>query len=140
MKSMTELKSVETKIDMNLEESGSLAPLAEGDESTAELKAMLSKGVEVVSNLDSILGKFFTEYKQLIISLGLVFGAIVSVKLTLALLSALNEIPLVEPILELVGLGYSAWFVTRFMLKSEKRQEFYSKFSDTKEQVLGSKK
>jgi CAAD domains of cyanobacterial aminoacyl-tRNA synthetase len=140
MKSMTELKSAETKIDMSLEESGSLAPLAEGDESTTELKAMLSKGVEVVSNLDSILGKFFSEYKQLIISLGLVFGAIVSVKLTLALLSALNEIPLVEPILELVGLGYSAWFVTRFMLKSEKRQEFYSKFSDTKEQVLGSKK
>jgi hypothetical protein len=137
---MTELKSAEAKIDASLEESGSLAPLAEGDESTAELKAMLSKGVEVVSNLDSILGKFFTEYKQLIISLGLVFGAIVSVKLTLALLSALNEIPLVEPILELVGLGYFAWFVTRFMLKSEKRQEFYSKFADTKDQVLGSKK
>ncbi len=137
---MTELKSAETQIDAVLGESGTLAPLAEGDESTAELKAMLSKGVEVVSNLDSILGRFFTEYRQLIISLGLVFGAIVSVKLTLALLSALNEIPLVEPILELVGLGYSAWFVTRFMLKSEKRQEFYAKFSDTKDQILGSKK
>jgi CAAD domains of cyanobacterial aminoacyl-tRNA synthetase len=136
---MTELKSVEAKIEASLEESGSLAPLAEGDDSTAEIKAMLSKGVEVVSNLDSILGKFFTEYKQLIISLGLLFGVIVSIKMTLALLSALNEIPLVEPILEIVGLGYSAWFVTRFMLKSEKRQEFYAKFSDTKEQVLGKK-
>jgi hypothetical protein len=136
---MTELKSVEAKIEASLEESGSLAPLTEGDDSTAEIKAMLSKGVEVVSNLDSILGKFFTEYKQLIISLGLLFGVIVSIKMTLALLSALNEIPLVEPILEIVGLGYSAWFVTRFMLKSEKRQEFYAKFSDTKEQVLGKK-
>jgi hypothetical protein len=141
---MTELKSAEAQqaeaqqIDAILEESGSLAPL-ESDESTAELKAMLSKGVEVVSNLDTILGNFFSEYKQLIVSLGLVFGAIVSVKLTLALLSALNEIPLIEPILELVGLGYSAWFVTRFMLKSEKRQEFYSKFTDTKDQVLGKK-
>ena len=135
---MTELKSAEAQINVNLEESGSLAPL-ETDESTAELKAMLSKGVEVVSNLDTILGNFFSEYKQLIVSLGLVFGAIVSVKLTLALLSALNEIPLIEPILELVGLGYSAWFVTRFMLKSEKRQEFYSKFTDTKDQVLGKK-
>jgi hypothetical protein len=55
-----------------------------------------------------------------------VFAAIVSVKLTLALLSALNEIPLVEPILEIVGLIYSAWFVTRFMIKAEKRQAFYS--------------
>ena len=129
---MTELKSAEAQVNANLEESGSLAPL-ESDESTAELKAMLSKGVEVVSNLDTILGNFFSEYKQLIVSLGLVFGAIVSVKLTLAMLGALNEIPLVEPILELVGLGYSVWFVTRFMLKSEKRQEFYSKFTDTKE-------
>ena len=135
---MTELKSAEAQINANLEESGSLAPL-ESDESTAELKAMLAKGVEVVSNLDTILGNFFSEYRQLIVSLGLVFGAIVSVKLTLALLSALNEIPLIEPILELVGLGYSAWFVTRFMLKSEKRQEFYSKFTDTKDQVLGKK-
>jgi hypothetical protein len=141
---MTELKSAEAQqieaqqIDAILEESGSLAPL-ESDESTAELKAMLSKGVEVMSNLDKILGDFFSEYRQLIVSLGLVFGAIVSVKLTLALLSALNEIPLIEPILELVGLGYSAWFVTRFMLKSEKRQEFYAKFTDTKDQVLGKK-
>ena len=135
---MHELKLVEEQINANLEENGSLAAV-ESDESTAELKAMLSKGVEVVSNLDTILGNFFSEYRQLIVSLGLVFGAIVSVKLTLALLSALNEIPLIEPILELVGLGYSAWFVTRFMLKSEKRQEFYAKFTDTKDQVLGKK-
>ena len=151
---MTELKSAEAQqaeaqqaeaqqveaqqIAVSLEESGSLAPL-ESDEGTAELKAMLSKGVEVMSNLDKILGDFFSEYRQLIVSLGLVFGAIVSVKLTLALLSALNEIPLIEPILELVGLGYSVWFVTRFMLKSEKRQEFYAKFTDTKDQVLGKK-
>ena len=73
---MTELKSAEAQINANLEESGSLAPL-ESDESTAELKAMLAKGVEVVSNLDTILGNFFSEYKQLIVSLGLVFGAIV---------------------------------------------------------------
>jgi len=135
---MHELKLIEEQINANLEENGSLAAV-ESDESTAELKTMLSKGVEVLSNLDTILGNFFSEYRQLIVSLGLVFGAIVSVKLTLALLSALNEIPLVEPILELVGLGYSVWFITRFMLKSEKRQEFYSKFTDTKDQVLGKK-
>jgi CAAD domains of cyanobacterial aminoacyl-tRNA synthetase len=135
----TDLKKVETTVEASLEAAGSLAPLASEGESTAELKAMLGKGVEVISNLDTILGKFFNEYRQLIVSLGLVFGAIVSVKLTLALLSALNEIPLVEPLLELVGLGYTAWFVIRFMLKSEKRQEFYAKFSDTKESVLGKK-
>ena len=135
----TDLKTAEASVEANLETAGVLAPLTSEEDSTAELKAMLGKGVEVVSNLDTILGNFFSEYRQLIISLGLGFGSIVAVKLTLALLSALNEIPLVEPILELVGLGYTAWFVTRFMLKSEKRQEFYAKFTDTKDAVLGKK-
>jgi len=135
----TDLKIAEANVEASLETAGVLAPLTSEEDSTAELKAMLGKGVEVVSNLDTILGNFFSEYRQLIISLGLGFGSIVAVKLTLALLSALNEIPLVEPILELVGLGYTAWFVTRFMLKSEKRQEFYAKFTDTKDAVLGKK-
>ena len=135
----TDLKIAEANVEANLETAGVLAPLTSEEDSTAELKAMLGKGVEVVSNLDTILGNFFSEYRQLIISLGLGFGSIVAVKLTLALLSALNEIPLVEPILELIGLGYTAWFVTRFMLKSEKRQEFYAKFTDTKDAVLGKK-
>ncbi len=135
----TDLKKAESQVTASLEEAGSLAPLAAEEDSTAEFKAMLGKGVEVISNLDTVLGNFFNEYRQLMVSLGLVFGAIVSVKLTLALLSALNEIPLVEPLLELVGLGYTAWFVIRFMLKSEKRQEFYAKFSDTKDAVLGKK-
>ena len=135
----TDFKRAEMSLEENIDTAGVLVPLTSEEDSTAELKAMLGKGVEVVSNLDTILGNFFSEYRQLIISLGLVFGSIVAVKLTLALLSALNEIPLVEPILELVGLGYTAWFVTRFMLKSEKRQEFYAKFTDTKDAVLGKK-
>lgn len=135
----TDFKRAEMSVGENTDTAGVLVPLTSEEDSTAELKAMLGKGVEVVSNLDTILGNFFSEYRQLIISLGLVFGSIVAVKLTLALLSALNEIPLVEPILELVGLGYTAWFVTRFMLKSEKRQEFYAKFTDTKDAVLGKK-
>ena len=135
----TDLRTAEPNVEANLETGGVLAPMTSEEDSTAELKAMLGKGVEVVSNLDTILGDFFSEYRQLIVSLGLGFGSIIAVKLTLALLSALNEIPLVEPILELVGLGYTAWFVTRFMLKSEKRQEFYEKFTDTKDSVLGTK-
>lgn len=135
----TDLRTAEPNVEANLETGGVLAPMTSEEDSTAELKAMLGKGVEVVSNLDTILGDFFREYRQLIVSLGLGFGSIIAVKLTLALLSALNEIPLVEPILELVGLVYTAWFVTRFMLKSEKRQEFYEKFTDTKDSVLGTK-
>jgi hypothetical protein len=78
----TDLKKAEAQVTASLEEAGLLAPLAAEEDSTTELKAMLGKGVEIISNLDTILGNFFNEYRQLIVSLGLVFGAIVSVKLT----------------------------------------------------------
>lgn len=123
--------------NISLEEGGTLAPLAGENDSTEQLKEILGTAYDILSNLPERVGEFFAEYKQIIITVGLISGSIVAVKLTLALLSALNEIPLVEPLLELVGLGYSTWFIIRFMLKADKRQEFYAKFNETKDQVLG---
>ncbi|MBD2328936.1 CAAD domain-containing protein [Alkalinema sp. FACHB-956] len=139
----TELQQAEStaqsEATISLEDAGTLAQLSSSNETSEQVKEVLSVAYEILSNLPERLGEFFTEYKQLMVTLGLIFGSIVAVKLTLALLAALNEIPLVEPVLELIGLGYSTWFIIRFMLKAEKRQEFYVKFNDTKDQVLGSK-
>ncbi|MGI0491305.1 CAAD domain-containing protein [Alkalinema pantanalense CENA528] len=131
--------TAQSEATISLEEAGTLAQLSSTNETSEQVKEVLNAAYEILSNLPERLGEFFTEYKQLMVTLGLIFGSIVAVKLTLALLAALNEIPLVEPVLELIGLGYSTWFVIRFMLKAEKRQEFYAKFNDTKDQVLGSK-
>ncbi len=54
----TELKNAEATVAASLEEAGTLATLSSEDDSTAEIKAMLNKGVEVISNLDTILGNF----------------------------------------------------------------------------------
>ncbi|OUC12833.1 MAG: hypothetical protein B0A82_20920 [Alkalinema sp. CACIAM 70d] len=139
----TELQQAEStaqsEATISLEDAGTLAQLSSSNETSEQVKEVLNAAYEILSNLPERLGEFFTEYKQLMVTLGLIFGSIVAVKLTLALLAALNEIPLVEPVLELIGLGYSTWFIIRFMLKAEKRQEFYTKFNDTKDQVLGSK-
>jgi hypothetical protein len=133
-----ELKEkVETKI--NTELGGTLTPFTVSDDPTEQMKAYATKAMDVLGNLPDNLGKVFTDYRQPILTAGLFFGAFVGVKLTFALLAALNEIPLVEPSLELIGLAYSAWFLYRYVVKADNRQELSGLYDDVKKQVLGKK-
>ena len=54
------------------------------------------------------------------------------------MLDALNGIPLVSPTFELIGIGYSAWFVNRYLLKASNRQELAQEIQGLKQQVVGS--
>ncbi len=90
-----------------------------------------------LATLPEYLGAFFNQYKQPLISVGLIVGAIVAVKVLLAILDALNDIPLVAPTFELIGIGYSAWFVYRYLLKASTRKELTSEITTLKSQVVG---
>lgn len=90
-----------------------------------------------LATLPDYLGSFFNQYKQPLITIGLILGGIVSVKVLLAILDALNDIPLVAPTFEFVGIGYSAWFVYRYLLKASTRQELTSEITTLKSQVVG---
>lgn len=93
-----------------------------------------------LGQLPEVLSDFFNQNQRLLINLGLLFGGIVTVKLTLAILDAINDIPLLAPTFELVGIGYSAWFVYRYMLKAETRQELTQEIDTLKQQVVGGRK
>lgn len=90
-----------------------------------------------LATLPEYLGSFFNRYKQPLVSIGLIVGAIVAVKVVLAILDALNDIPLVAPTFELIGIGYSAWFIYRYLLKASTRQELTSEITTLKSQVVG---
>ncbi|WP_017316741.1 CAAD domain-containing protein [Mastigocladopsis repens] len=90
-----------------------------------------------LATLPDYLGSFFNRYKQPLISVGLIVTAIVAVKVVLAVLDALNDIPLVAPTFELIGIGYSAWFVYRYLLKASNRQELTNEIATLKSQVVG---
>ncbi|MEO0491699.1 MAG: CAAD domain-containing protein, partial [Cyanobacteria bacterium J06659_2] len=68
-----------------------------------------------------------------------VASAAIAVRLTLAILGALNGIPLLPALLELIGLGYTAWFVYRYLWRAANRQELVENFNSLKDQVLGNK-
>ncbi len=90
-----------------------------------------------LATLPEYLGNFFNRYKQPLVSIGLIVAAIVAVKVVLAILDALNDIPLVSPTFELIGIGYSTWFIYRYLLKASTRQELTDEITTLKSQVVG---
>lgn len=91
-----------------------------------------------LQNLPNYVTQFFRDNQSPLTTVALIVGAIVGIKLILALLDALNDIPLVEPTLELIGIVYTGWFVYRYLLQASSRQELVQELNTLKEQVLGS--
>lgn len=112
-----------------------LPPAPQTDEQWRRVGTQVSA---FLAELPDQIGRFFNDYKQPIITVGLFLATIVTIKVVLAVLDALNGIPLVAPTFELIGIGYSAWFVNRYLLKASKRQELAQEIQALKQQVVGS--
>ncbi|TXG62978.1 hypothetical protein EZV62_009972 [Acer yangbiense] len=64
-------------------------------------------------------------------------GAIVAVWLSSIVVGAVNSIPLLPKILELVGLGYTGWFVYRYLLFKQSRKELATDIEAIKKKIAG---
>ncbi len=121
---------------ISTEESGSVTPFS-SSETNEQWSQVVDKATAFLADLPDYLTDFFGQYKRPIVTAGLIFGSVIAVKLTLAILNSINEIPLLSPTFELIGLGYSAWFIYRYLLRASNRKELSSDFNELKAQVLG---
>lgn len=64
-------------------------------------------------------------------------GAVVALWLSSTIVGAVNAVPLVPKILELVGLGYTAWFVYRYLLFKSSREELVKDIDELKKKISG---
>ncbi|OMO64373.1 hypothetical protein CCACVL1_21826 [Corchorus capsularis] len=64
-------------------------------------------------------------------------GAIVAVWLSSILVGAINSVPLLPKIMELVGLGYTGWFVYRYLLFKSSRKELATDIEALKKKIAG---
>lgn len=112
-----------------------LPPAPQTDEQWRQVGTQISV---FLAELPDYIGKFFNDYKQPIITVTLIVTAFIAVRVVLAVLDALNDIPLLSPTFELIGIGYSAWFINRYLLKASKRQELAQEIQGLKQQVVGS--
>ena len=96
-------------------------------QSIAKGKWIVTQIFDFIAGLPNYVGSSFNQSKQLITSVGLIIATVIALKVALAVMDALDDIPVVAPTLELIGVGYSIWFVSRYLLKSSTRQELAQK-------------
>ena len=123
---------------MNAGMSGTITKISP-DPNTANLPDWAKQASDILPELPSYVGKVFTEYKSQFIVLGAIFSGFVGIKLVAAVLSAVNEIPLLAPTFELVGVGYTTWFVSRYLLQATTREELFSEINSFKSEIVGKK-
>jgi hypothetical protein len=140
MKTTSEVTDVEKpEMDVNVEASGSLTNVASEEESGQQWENIKDTVVDILSELPDYVGGFFNQYQKPIVTVTLLIAVLVTIKVVFAMVDAVNDIPLLAPIFELVGMGYSVWFVYRYMLRASTRQELWEEINGIKTQYLGGK-
>ncbi|KAL4557022.1 hypothetical protein LXL04_035192 [Taraxacum kok-saghyz] len=65
-------------------------------------------------------------------------GTAVGIWFSTTLLNAINEVPVIPKFLELVGFGYSGWFIYRYLLFKSSRKELADEIEALKKKIIGS--
>lgn len=114
--------------DTKLSEATTPAPLSNLPSTTESVQ----KGQQIVTQISEflaqapyLLGRLFNQYRQPLTSVALIIATIVTLRVVLAIVDALNGVPLLAPTFKLIGFCYSIWFVNRYLLKKPNRQELW---------------
>lgn len=120
------------------------APIAVTPSTKAESNATNSdqlnndQVIDLWKQVTKLWDEYFGEGKKANLTLVLTILATIPVLVaTSTLLEFLNKLPLLPSIFELVGFGYSAWFVYRYLLLANTRKELTDTISGWKNKVLG---
>uniref|UniRef100_A0A7S0SCP8 Cyanobacterial aminoacyl-tRNA synthetase CAAD domain-containing protein n=1 Tax=Mantoniella antarctica TaxID=81844 RepID=A0A7S0SCP8_9CHLO len=104
--------------------------------STVRVAAMAETKINTDEVLKTIADKWEdTENKSAVITY--VAGGAAIVWLSGTVVGAINAIPVLPKVMELVGLGYSTWFVYRYVLFKDSRKELVEQFDALKDKVSG---
>ena len=134
------------EVEANPTEVGSLAKVPNSEdkvpnseETSDRFQGVKNQILEILSELPAIIYGFFEQYKKPIVTLGLIVTVIITFKVMLAIVESLNDIPLLAPTFELIGIIYSGWFVYRYLLRASNRQELSAELQAWKDQLFGDK-
>ena len=96
-----------------------------------------TKNQGLFDNISSKTTTFIKENQQLLTALGLVFLGIISLRLLFAGLNAIESIPLMTPLLKIVGAYYVGRFVWRYLIRESDRHYLMEAVKRTKAEILG---
>ncbi len=109
------------------------------DEPPSQTQQIKEQIISILSEFPAYIGSFYEQYKSPLTVVGVIVASIISLKVLLGVIDELNDIPLLAPTFELIGIGYTVWFVYRYLLRSSNRQQLGQEIQALKEQVFGKK-
>jgi len=125
------------KLAVNVDEVGALTRLPADADSENSFNQLGEKLSSFLDWLQTVVPDFFDKYGRSLTLIAILLAGGVSLKILFAVLGAINELPLLEPTFELIGIGYTVWFVFRYLLKGSDRQELGQEVRALWDQVSG---
>lgn len=110
--------------------------LPHANERLPQWQQIVEKLTDFSEQFPEYLGKFFNEYQLPIFYFASIIAATIAVKIVLAVLNVINEIPQLHLVFELTGIGYAIWFVFRYLLKASTRQELAAQIRSIQKEIF----
>ena len=109
---------------------------------TTHVAKISSQPIEVTNELwqqvTQTWEEYFGEGKKSNLTIAVIIVATIPILIAVfALLDFLNKLPLLPGVFELVGFGYSGWFVYRYLLLANTREELVEAIATWKQKVFG---
>ena len=109
---------------------------------TTHVAEISSQPIEVTNELwqqvTQAWEEYFGEGKKSNLTIAVIIVATIPILIAVsALLNFLNKLPLLPSVFELVGFGYSGWFVYRYLLLANTREELIEAIATWKQKVFG---
>lgn len=98
----------------------------------------LKVSYDLLDKVKLLWEEYFGEGKKANLTLAVIIIATIPVLIaTSTLVDFLNKLPLLPSLFELVGFGYSIWFVYRYLLLADTRKELIDGITTWKNKVFG---
>jgi valyl-tRNA synthetase len=81
--------------------------------------------------------RFYRDFQRPAITLTLLLAAIITLQVLSAVVDVLESIPPLSGLLKLVGVGYTAWFVTQKLLPAHQREQTIAQIGDWRREIVG---
>lgn len=129
------------ELNVSPEAPGALSTLSAEDNPVANLdvREKLDKAARFLVEFPEFLTQAVAEYQKPLTTVALIIALLITVAIADGVLDVLNAIPLMAPLLELIGLGYSGWFVWRYLRFAETRKELGQNYQTLKQRITGEK-
>ncbi len=106
-------------------------------ESFLQWQQLKDEIIKILSDLPNYLSNFYQHYKKPINITAAILTSYIALRLVVAVVEAVETVPLLAFGFELIGVGYSVWFVYRYLLRASERQELSETIKALKEEILG---